>query len=557
MSNRKPLSRDAVLQLRKAVVTRSAGADDLMERALRRPLGSAASIHELHDLLLFVEAYPASMAQYRSAVRNVKGFRRALGARLKDDRRLREQLRDTGMQGCDMVGLYSFGLAHWLLRRWPGRIELHSADAERQVAETSLLPMLTMAEREVLEQLDGDTEQFLRSAFGKDAGARFHGLIRTLAEHPMDDGLREALFSNLQPYLRMVGDERTPSLTGLRMSLLEPFHHEGALERTTDAVRIIAQPIAGALPLTRAKRRELIDMGRMVLALMQRETDPITYAGSAEAFDMGRGLMIALYHLDARHRLALEGYVGFMAFKNGVPMAYGGAWLFPGRSKVGINVFPALRGGESAWFFAQLMRLYRQRFDVRVFEAENYQLGHGNADGLRSGAYWFYYRLGFRPWNEPLARIAERELDRMRAGEPVPIARLKRLVADGLVLRLADDPAPLIETSVLLNRAQEHLVLQGTEGRRRTVEAMRSRLCGALGMEPAEMHSLELRLALDAWAPLCDMIADLHSWPQQERRRMASALRARATGDEQAHQALLRRCPRLLSAWAALAERVA
>lgn len=556
MNGSKPLNRDAVLRLRKAVVTRAADADDLVERALRNPLGSASSIQELHDLLLFMEAYPASTAQYRSAVKSMRRLRTRLDVRLKDDRRLRDQLRDTGMHGCDMVGLYSFGLASWLSRHWPGRIELHGADAERQAAMTSLLPMLSMAEREALEQLDCDADGLLRSAFGVDPSDRFHGLIRTIAAHPMDHGLKEASFSNLQPYLRLVGDERSPSLSTLRMSLVEPFHHDGALERSVDSPRIIAQPIGDALPLSPAKRRQLINKGRMVLALMQRETDPITYAGKAEAFDMGRGLVITLYHMDARHRLALEGYAGFMAFKNGVPLAYGGAWLFPGRSKVGINVFPALRGGESAWFFAQLLRLYRQRFDVRVFEAENYQLGHGNADGLRSGAYWFYYRLGFRPWNEPLTRIAERESERVRAGKQVRIATLKRLVADGLVLRLADEPAPLIETGNLLSRALRHLARQGTEGRQRTVAAMRSRLCAALGMERAEMRTMELRLAVDAWAPLCDMIVDLNAWPRQEHHRIASALRSRAMGDERAHQAMLRRCTQLLKAWAALAERV-
>ena len=64
---------------------------------------------------------------------------------------------------------------------------------------------------------------------------------------------------------------------------------------------------------------------------------------------MGRGLTIALYALAPAYRLAFDSYVGFMAFRNGAPLAYGGAWTFPGRSKIGINIFPAQRGGESGW----------------------------------------------------------------------------------------------------------------------------------------------------------------------------------------------------------------
>jgi hypothetical protein len=56
------------------------------------------------------------------------------------------------------------------------------------------------------------------------------------------------------------------------------------------------------------------------------------------------------------------------------------------------------------WFFAQLLRLYHSAFDVDRFEAGNYQVGYGNPEGLRSGAYWFYDRLGFRPMTAAIAR---------------------------------------------------------------------------------------------------------------------------------------------------------
>ncbi len=553
MNTAKPLSREAVLQLRRSVAARAADADARLADALRRPLGGASAIKEWHDLLLFVEAYPQSAAQHRLAVKGLRTLREALGARLQKDDRLREQLRDTGLHGCDMVGIYSFALARWLQRHWPGRLELHSADAPHDAALTSLLPLLAAAEREVVEQLGTDTDGLLRSAFGDDASARLMGLIRTITEHPMDDGLREAVFSSLQPYLNIIAEERSPSLTSLRVQLVEPFIHEQALERSADTARAISEPVGESLSLTAAEERQLIRKARMVLALMQRETDPITYAGHAEAFDMGRGLAIALYQPDAEHRLALESYVGFMAFKNGVPLAYGGAWVFPGRSKVGINVFPALRGGESAWFFAQLLRLYHQRFGVAVFEAENYQLGHGNADGLRSGAYWFYYRLGFRPWNDRLARIAAREFERVRAGKTVPLATSKELVADGLVLRLVDDTVPTIDTGALLRRAHHHLASRTGMSRRKALAVMRERLCDLLGIAPAELRTKDLLLALEAWAPLCDMITGLRTWHRKDLDAVADALRARAEGGERAYQLALRRCTKLLGAWAEMA----
>lgn len=124
---------------------------------------------------------------------------------------------------------------------------------------------------------------------------------------------------------------------------------------------------------------------------------------------MEHGLTIALFSIDALWRLPMESYIGFMMFKNGYPMSYGGAWLFGKRSLIGINIFEAFRGGESAFVFAQLLRTYRQAFGAEQFEVEPYQFGKNNPEGLKSGAFWFYHRFGFRPVDEKLNKLAEEE----------------------------------------------------------------------------------------------------------------------------------------------------
>lgn len=86
-----------------------------------------------------------------------------------------------------------------------------------------------------------------------------------------------------------------------------------------------------------------------------------------------------------------------MAFKNGIPVSYGGGWILGTSCKIGVNIYPAFRKGESAWMFCQVLRLYHQNFKVSYFYVNPYQFGKGNPEGLKSGAFWFYYRLGFRP----------------------------------------------------------------------------------------------------------------------------------------------------------------
>lgn len=62
----------------------------------------------------------------------------------------------------------------------------------------------------------------------------------------------------------------------------------------------------------------------------------------------------------------------------------------------------------------QLLRVFRQVFDISYFEVEPYQFGLDNPEGIASGAFWFYYRYGFRPSDKKLSTIAEVEYGKIR-----------------------------------------------------------------------------------------------------------------------------------------------
>lgn len=549
MSKARPLSRDQVLELRRSIMARSPNADERLAAAIERMPKSMAALRELHDLLLFIEAYPLSAEQQRIAKR---GKEMMIGALRDSDTRLRAALRDSGLHGCDTVGMYSLTLVRWLLSRWPDEVGLFSVDAETDEARELLRPLLAESEREALDLHDDSSSALVAMLFGMDPRRQLRDLVELIDAQPASDELREALFARLQVHVRVKGGS-LPSLNTLRGLKHATHLHAKGLERSVDLSAVMDQPV-GPLPLTTGKRRRLIDDARAILCLMQRETDPITYAQEVQCFDMGRGLVIALFHLDPSHRLALESYVGFMAFKNGVPLGYGGAWIFPGRSKVGINVFPALRGGESAWFFAQLLRLYRQRYGICVFEAENYQLGHGNADGLKSGAYWFYYRLGFRPWDVHHERTAAREFARMQKsrGYQPDVRTLKELVADGLVLRAAEEPAPMIDTAALVSAAQQLAARAESKTRQQLLSHAKGIACLAFGLKHEDLQKRGIALAMDAWALPLLLLGEYQRWPRTDLAHMKRALLAKAARTEDTYQSELRGCRMLLAGWASV-----
>jgi hypothetical protein len=160
-----------------------------------------------------------------------------------------------------------------------------------------------------------------------------------------------------------------------------------------------------------AEREAAILVLKNTMALTVRETDPCTYLepGSLRIVDLERGLSCAVFGMTPDRQLPLESYVGFTLFKNGLPVAYGGSWMFGPRAAFGMNIFEPYRGGESAYMMAQVLRTYRQSFAIDYFEVDAHQFGLDNPDGIATGAYWFYHRLGFRSIDATLDALAARE----------------------------------------------------------------------------------------------------------------------------------------------------
>ena len=76
---------------------------------------------------------------------------------------------------------------------------------------------------------------------------------------------------------------------------------------------------------------------------------------------------------------------------------------------------------------------------MKKFIVEPYQIGKNNTEGLRSGAYWFYYRLGFRSVKKELRELAAKEFQQMASEKKYrsSLSVMKQLAASNLELNLA------------------------------------------------------------------------------------------------------------------------
>jgi len=408
--------------------------DQLVRHFTAQPPRLPGDIRQLAETMIFLIAYPHSDAFRKNAERCLRSL---LNAKRTPPKRA-EWLAE-GMDGDLISGRFSFPFIEWVVDLAPGRIRFESFGASEEVVQECLAQLLPPAEREYFETSDEPTVVTWTERFGHKKG-QLHFLIELFTLSGLPVIARDALFDRLE--VSVVIDLSSPlgTAVSVRITTGALFFQKEPNIRSVDVPSLLAEPLHAPLPANESLRAEWITCKRMVLASLGRETDPGTYTDlrDVQLYEVGRGLSILLCGMQPEYRLPLDAYIGFMAFRNGVPCAYGGAWMLGEWARIGVNIFPAFRGGESAYLFAQLMRVYHQCYGVHCIEAEPYQIGKENDDGLASGAFWFYYKLGFRPVHAQLAALAQSEAVRIARNKNyrTPVATLRKLVEGPVVFAL-------------------------------------------------------------------------------------------------------------------------
>ena len=129
----------------------------------------------------------------------------------------------------------------------------------------------------------------------------------------------------------------------------------------------------------------------------------------------GRKVEIYFWGLPPEKRLPLRAYLAGFTVKNGVPINYVECISLFDWTEIGFNTFPAYRDGETAWVYAQTLRLLRQWQGTNAISVYPYQIGDGNEEAIGSGAFWFYRKMGFRSMDPEPEKPAQAEEKKVRA----------------------------------------------------------------------------------------------------------------------------------------------
>jgi hypothetical protein len=148
-----------------------------------------------------------------------------------------------------------------------------------------------------------------------------------------------------------------------------------------------------------------------------RDLDAFAYGNARDVrvVDDGGGLGFALIGVIPERRALIAATYGYLILRNGVPIGYGEAFVTGRSAAMTFNIFASFRGAEAAYTFARTLAMVRHVFCAESFSLDPYQLGKGNDEAIASGAWWFYYLLGFRPLTVDARRVLRRELVRRRA----------------------------------------------------------------------------------------------------------------------------------------------
>ncbi len=532
----------ALVEALAAVVSRFSPEDRRAKRQLldeleKCPIGQPDLLLRYHETLCFLQAYPDDPGVLARVDRALAGFR----ARVDEmGARGRARLHDSGIVGTALDYPFGYPITRWLASRFPGDVGVAWSRFEGgERIDEALSFLVAHAEDDALSEGGLGWRKWLNVAKGGRRLTDLQLLLELVERAGLPQETREWLFESLElPILwRLRG---TASRTLAKLPWPSPFFHRARMKRTGFSfVREVERPLT---PLRRAPlpvAQTLIESARAATAARLRELHAFSHANAEDVWvaEPGRGLRIALIGLLPRFRLPLEGYYAFFVLKNGVPVSYGGGWELFRTLELGLNVFESFRQGESAFIFSQILRAYRRMLGIRTVVVDPYQLGRDNPEALRSGAFYFYHRLGFRPRDPAVLRLSEEEYLKIARDRSYrsPLRVLKQLAEAEMYLTLSGgsrEPEKRLragQVSVLVTR---HVAQEFGGDRRAAVSHAVARASRLLGVPRWRSWPPDGRLAFERLSPVVALIPDLDRWSAPERRSLVRIVRAKGGQSE-------------------------
>jgi hypothetical protein len=488
----------------------------LVDQLSRKRLNDTDTLFRYHEILLFLRAYPQNASIVRAAENELRSFANRVAT-------LREQNIDlspleepevSGIAGASVVDTFSFYIVRWLLQRYPAQAALDWEwfEDESRLADTwpRFMPLL---EEDTFVEANIPYREWLRAARGRRTELAW--LFDQVNKLPRSEKERAEIYNSQKLYVRWT-PRFNASRTGMRVAARQLFYHRGPLiqRRDIDLSKQLAQPSPALQKLSVKQGEKALDMAREASTIRYRELYGFTHGDSKNVYraELGRGVELFLTGLPPEKRLPLRAYHAAMIYKNGVPIGYfEGLSLFE-RMESGFNLYYTFRDGETAWLYARTLNLMHHFAGATAFSLDPYQVGYENEEGIESGAFWFYRKLGFRPVRKDVLELAVREEQKIasRKGYRTSATTLRKL-------------------------AQSPMIFELNRERRGDWDRFQVRKISFRAQRQKETD----------FAAVLSLIPDLKTWSASEKQLLSRIVRAKTSAEETAYLKLMQKHERL------------
>lgn len=506
----------------------------LVNHLSRQNFNDTDSLFSFHEILLFLRAYPHNASIARVTEKELRAFSsRVLSLREQEiDLSSLQHPELSGIAGTSVTDTFSFYIVRWLLQQHSSQVAIDWEwfEDENRLAEAwpRFLPLL---EEDAFVEANVPYREWLRAA--RDGRSELAWLVERLDKLPRPEKERAELYNSQKLFVSWTPGF-SASRTGMRLARKNLFYHRGPLiqRRDIDLGNELTQPSSRLEKLSVKQGEKALDMAREASTIRYRELYGFTHGDPKFVYqtELGRGVELFLMGLPAEKRLPLRAYHAAMIYKNGVPIGYfEGLSLFE-RMESGFNLYYTFRDGETAWLYAKTLNVMCHFAGVTAFSLDPYQIGYENEEGIESGAFWFYRKLGFRPTRRDVLQLAVKEEDKLaaRKGYRTRASTLRKLAESSMILQLNKKQSGDWDSFQVRNIGLK-------------VQRVMARKFDGNATHMRQVCENDLALVLS-------LIPDLNRWSTEEKQLLTRITRAKVSAEEVRYLKLMQKHARLRDA---------
>jgi hypothetical protein len=184
-------------------------------------------------------------------------------------------------------------------------------------------------------------------------------------------------------------------------------------------------------------------------------------------------------------------------------------------------------------------------FNIQHLLVDPYQIGKDNEEAIESGAFWFYYKLGFKPLQIPLKELAETEFAKMKESQQYRSSKaiLRKLATSTLGIHLVNDTMheePMLIAQFISNRIRTEY----GGNRRKAFEEAGKALRKVLNINSRKALPQQLKETALWWVPQLQK----QKLRETQKQKITALLFEKAIGSEFEYTRALQKFPFLIQA---------